>query len=46
MFRAVQWCVRAVIRQEPYLGFRALADMYLAGKCEAQTIRSRRVQRW
>jgi formylglycine-generating enzyme required for sulfatase activity len=31
MFRAVQRRVRAAIRQEPYLGFSALGDVYLAG---------------
>jgi formylglycine-generating enzyme required for sulfatase activity len=34
MFRAVQRRVRAAIRQEPYLGFNALGDIYLAGKVE------------
>src|SRR5262245_8391742 len=34
MFRIVQRRVRAVIRQEPYLGFSALGDVYLAGKGE------------
>jgi formylglycine-generating enzyme required for sulfatase activity len=34
MFRAVQRRVRAAIRQEPYLGFNALGDIYLAGKGE------------
>jgi hypothetical protein len=34
MFRAVQRRVRAAIRQEPYLGFSALGDVYLAGKGE------------
>jgi uncharacterized caspase-like protein len=32
MFRAVQRRVRAVIRQEPYLGFNALGDVYLGGE--------------
>jgi formylglycine-generating enzyme required for sulfatase activity len=32
MFRAVQRRVRVAIRQEPYLGFNALGDVYLAGK--------------
>src|SRR5262249_9034619 len=32
MFRAVQRRVRTAIRQEPYLGFSALDDVYLAGK--------------
>src|SRR5215468_5373052 len=32
MFRAVQRRVRAAIRQEPYLGFNALGDVYLAGR--------------
>jgi hypothetical protein len=31
MFRNVQRRVRAVIKQEPYLGFNALGDVYLAG---------------
>jgi hypothetical protein len=31
MFRIVQRRVRAAIRQEPYLGFSALGDVYLAG---------------
>jgi Caspase domain len=34
MFRAVQRRVRGAIRQEPYLGFNALGDVYLAGKSE------------
>jgi uncharacterized caspase-like protein len=34
MFRAVQRRVRTAIRQEPYLGFNALGDIYLAGKGE------------
>src|SRR3974377_245240 len=34
MFRAVQLRVRAAIRQEPYLGFSALGNVYLAGKAE------------
>src|SRR5262249_49713867 len=37
MFRIVQRRVRAVIRQEPYLGFSALGDVYLAGKGEQPT---------
>jgi formylglycine-generating enzyme required for sulfatase activity len=37
MFRAVQRRVRAAIRQEPYLGFNALGDIYLAGKGEQST---------
>jgi hypothetical protein len=32
MFRAVQRRVRADIRQEPYLGFSALGEVYLAGR--------------
>jgi len=32
MFRNVQRRVRAAIRQEPYLGFNALGDVYFAGK--------------
>jgi len=32
MFRIVQRRVRAAIRQEPYLAFSALGDVYLAGK--------------
>jgi hypothetical protein len=31
MFRIVQRRVRAAIRQEPYLGFNALGDVYFAG---------------
>ena len=31
MFRIVQRRVRAAINQEPYLGFNALGDVYLAG---------------
>ncbi len=31
MFRAVQRRVRAAIGQEPFLGFNALGDVYLAG---------------
>ena len=31
MFRIVQRRVRATIKQEPYLGFNALGDVYLAG---------------
>jgi formylglycine-generating enzyme required for sulfatase activity len=34
MFRAVQRRVRAAIRQEPYLGFNALGDVYFAGKAD------------
>jgi uncharacterized caspase-like protein len=34
MFRAVQRRVRAAIRQEPYLAFSALGDVYFAGKSE------------
>jgi hypothetical protein len=34
MFRAVQRRVRAAIRQEPYLGFNSLGDVYLAGRSE------------
>src|SRR5262245_22441082 len=37
MFRIVQRRVRAAIRQEPYLGFSALGDVYLAGKGEQPT---------
>jgi hypothetical protein len=32
MFRVVQRRVRATIQQEPYLGFSALGDVYLAGR--------------
>src|SRR5262245_28658553 len=35
MFRAVQRRVRASIRQEPYLGFSALEDVYLGGRPDA-----------
>ena len=34
MFRIVQRRVRAAIHQEPYLGFSALRDVYLAGRSE------------
>jgi len=34
MFRAVQRRVRAAIRQEPYLGFNALGDVYLTGRSD------------
>jgi uncharacterized caspase-like protein len=34
MFRIVQRRVRAAIRQEPYLGFSALDDVYLAGNAK------------
>jgi peptidoglycan-N-acetylglucosamine deacetylase len=37
MFRAVQRRVRAANHQEPYLGFNALGDVYLAGKGEQPT---------
>ena len=37
MFRLVQRRVRAAIRQEPYLGFNALGDIYLAGRGERPT---------
>jgi formylglycine-generating enzyme required for sulfatase activity len=37
MFRAVQLRVRAVIHQEPYVGFSALGNVYLAGKGEQPT---------
>jgi hypothetical protein len=37
MFRIVQRRVRAAIRQEPYLGFSTLGDVYLAGKGEQPT---------
>jgi formylglycine-generating enzyme required for sulfatase activity len=40
MFRAVQRRVRVAIRQEPYLGFNALGDIYLAGKSELLTATS------
>jgi hypothetical protein len=38
MFRVVQRRVRAAIRQEPYLGFSALGDVYLAGEGERLTV--------
>jgi hypothetical protein len=38
MFRAVQRRVRAVIRQEPYLGFNALGDVYLAGRGDSALV--------
>ena len=31
MFRVVQRRVRIAIKQEPYLGFSAMGDVYLAG---------------
>jgi uncharacterized caspase-like protein len=37
MFRNVQRRVRAAIRQEPYLAFSALGDVYLAGRSEPPT---------
>jgi uncharacterized caspase-like protein len=37
MFRAVQRRVRAAIHQEPYLGFNALGDVYLAGGSDTAT---------
>jgi hypothetical protein len=37
MFRAVQRRVRATIGQEPYLGFNALGDVYLAGNTQQST---------
>jgi formylglycine-generating enzyme required for sulfatase activity len=40
MFRAVQRRVRAAIHQEPYLGFNALGDVYLAGKAIAAVLPS------
>src|SRR5262245_50823973 len=36
MFRNVQRRVRAAIKQEPYLGFNAMDDVYLAGPPNAQ----------
>jgi uncharacterized caspase-like protein len=38
MFRAVQWRVRIVTRQEPYLDFSALGDVYFAGKGQQPTV--------
>lgn len=38
MFRQVQRRVRAVIRQEPYLGFNALGDVYLAGRGDSASL--------
>ena len=37
MFRSVQRRVRTAIRQEPYLGFNALGDVYFAGKGDLPT---------
>src|SRR5262249_16929031 len=37
MFRSVQLRVRAAIHQEPYLGFSALGNVFLAGKVEHPT---------
>jgi hypothetical protein len=39
MFREVQRRVRATIRQEPYLGFSAMGDLYLGGKPDATVSR-------
>ena len=39
MFRIVQRRVRAAIRQEPYLGFSALDDVYLGGRLGSATWR-------
>jgi uncharacterized caspase-like protein len=36
MFRVVQRRVRMAIKQEPYLGFNAMGDVYLAGPASAQ----------
>jgi tetratricopeptide (TPR) repeat protein len=36
MFRVVQRRVRMAIKQEPYLGFNAMGDVYLAGTASAQ----------
>src|SRR5262245_10861114 len=36
MFRNVQRRIRAAIKQEPYLGFNAMGDVYLAGAPNAQ----------
>jgi hypothetical protein len=36
MFRVVQRRVRMAIKQEPYLGFNAMGDVYLAGAASAQ----------
>ena len=37
MFRAVQRRVRAAIKQEPYLAFNAIGDVYFGGKPSAAT---------
>jgi formylglycine-generating enzyme required for sulfatase activity len=38
MFRNVQRRVRAAIKQEPYLGFNAMGDVYLAGSSRGQAL--------
>ena len=38
MFHKVQRRVRAVLRQEPYLGFNALGDVYLAGRGDSASL--------
>ena len=40
MFRVVQRRVRMAIKQEPYLGFNAMGDVYLAGAASAQATAS------
>jgi formylglycine-generating enzyme required for sulfatase activity len=45
MFRVVQRRVRAAIRQEPYLGFSALGDVYFGGKSELPAAASPTPQR-
>jgi len=44
MFRNVQRRVRTAIRQEPYLGFSALGDVYLAGKFEQPAVEASKVK--
>ena len=40
MFRVVQRRVRMAIRQEPYLGFNAMGDVYLAGNAQTTVPRT------
>jgi uncharacterized caspase-like protein len=46
MFRVVQRRVRAAIRQEPYLGFSALEDVYFAGNRATVPVMSEAAEAW
>jgi uncharacterized caspase-like protein len=46
MFRVVQRRVRAAIRQEPYLGFSALEDVYFAGNRATVPAMSEAAEAW